>query len=457
MSRGFTDAPGRSSLTRRVSSRAGIALRPGAVREARFESGLSLAQLGGQELTRAAIHRIENGHSRPSQRSLALIAERTHRPLSFFLATSDSPALAPEIELEYLSAAAKFGEVVERGLRLLTERAVSGHGEAVVHYWVGEAHVRLIQPEAALAHLELALVSLQQHADPWMFAHALHMKSSALYLMDDPETQFVAEEALRRSRELDPRSPMLESRVLSHLAAIAVNREEWGKAIRLYDRALEAAEPLRNLRQLSLMHEGLGMAYHHLGHASQATDHFNRALALYSLQADYSSMARAEVNLSELLILEGRLASAEDHLKRSLRYCDEDGVDRRNRTYAMVGLARLRLRQGRSADVDSLTARTIELSEQRGENLSLATALQVRGQLMLRTGRQPEAESCYLRAIDLFESLKLIERLRSCRIEYAAELDGLGRSVAAKAQWKLAALAGRGSHDSLAERLSAQA
>jgi len=123
----------------------------------------------------------------------------------------------------------------------------------------------------------------------------------------------------------------------------------------------------------------------------------------------------------------------------------------------MVGLARLRLRQGRSADVDSLTARTIELSEQRGENLSLATALQVRGQLMLRTGRQPEAESCYLRAIDLFESLKLIERLRSCRIEYAAELDGLGRSVAAKAQWKLAALAGRGSHDSLAERLSAQA
>lgn len=427
------------------------------MREARAESGLSLAQVGEPELTRAAIHRIEAGLSRPSARSLALIAERTHKPLAFFLATADSRPVTPEIELEYLCAAAQFEEAVDRGQKLLLDRAVEGYAEAVVHYWLGEAQVRLIQPESALEHLELALGSLQKHADPWLYAHALHMKSSALYLMDDPESQFVAEDALRRSRELDPRSPMLEARVLNHLAAIAVNREEWTKAIRLYDRALEAAEPLRNLRQLSLMHEGLGMAYHHLGHASQAANHFSRALGLYSLQADFSSMARAEVNTGELLISEGRLSSAEEHLERSLRHCDEDGVDRRNRTYAMVGLAKLRLRQGRSAEVDSLTAVAIELAEQRGEKLSLATALQIRGQLMLRVGRQIDADLCYLRAIEVFKSLNLIDRLRGCRIEYATELDALGKSDAAKTQWKLAALAGRHSSDRLAERLSALA
>jgi tetratricopeptide (TPR) repeat protein len=205
------------------------------------------------------------------------------------------------------------------------------------------------------------------------------------------------------------------------------------------------------------MHEGLGMAYHHLGHATQAADHFSRSLALYSLQSDLSSMARAEVNLSELLMTEGRLASAEEHIERSLRYCDEDGVDRRNRTYAMVNLAKLRLRQGRTEEVESLTAATIELGELRGEKLSLATAQQVRGQYLLREGRLDEADACYLQAIQLYASLKLIDRVRSCRIEYASELDAQGRSEAAKDQWKSAALAGRDSHDRLAERLSVQA
>ena len=107
--------------------------------------------------------------------------------------------------------------------------------------------------------------------------------------------------------------------------------------------------------------------------------------------------------------------------------------------------------------MDSLTAGTIDLAQQRGEKLSLATAFQVRGKFMVRAGRQPEADVCYLRAIELFESLKLIDRLRTCRIEYASELDELGRSDAAKQQWKLPALAGGSSDDKRAERLSAQA
>jgi tetratricopeptide (TPR) repeat protein len=418
---------------------------------------LSLAQLGGSELTRAAIHRIETGKSRPSRRSLRLIAERTNKPLTFFLAKTGSRPLAPEVALARLTVEGKFDEVVKIGRRLLEEGAVAGHAAAVVHYWLGEALVRLVRPEEALESLEIALVELDKGADPWLFAHALHMKSGALYLLDDPESQFVAEEALRRSRQLDPKAPMLEARVLNHLAAVAVNRQEWTQAIRYYDRALAAAEPLRNLRQLSLMHEGLGMAYHHLGHATQAADHFSRSLALYSLQSDLSSMARAEVNLSELLMTEGRLASAEEHISQSLRYCEEDGVDRRNRTYAMVNLAKLRLRQGRTEEVERLTAATIELSEERGERLSLATAHQVRGQYLLREGRSDEADASYLQAIGLFVALNLIDRVRSCRIEYATELDAQGRSEAARDQWKLAALAGRDSHDRLAERLSAQA
>jgi tetratricopeptide (TPR) repeat protein len=427
------------------------------VREARIARGLSLADIAGAELTRSAIHRIEKGQSRPSIRSLTLIAERTGKPLSFFLAGS-APGLATnELELERLSAAGEFNEVVTLGTRLMDDHVVAGHGLALVRYWIGEAHVRLTQPEAAIGHLDVAIKSLDESGDPWMAVHAIHLKSSALYLLDDPDSKYLAEVALRRCLELDPTAPMLEARILNHLAAIAVNREEWQQAIRLYDRAVAVAEPLRNLRQLSLMYEGLGMAYHHLGRAQQASSHFGRALALYSLQSDLSSMARAETNLGQLLMDEGNLASAEEHLETSLRYCDEAGVDRRNRTYATVYLAELRLRQGRLEEADRLATATIELGSERGEKLSVATAFQVRGKLRAWADLSEESDTAYQQAIDLYESLNLLHRQRTCRIEYAEELDTQGRSLEARNQWKAAALVGQDATQGLGGRLASRA
>jgi transcriptional regulator with XRE-family HTH domain len=45
---------------------------------------LSLADVAGTEVSRAFIHQIEQGRSRPSQAVLQLIAKRTGRPVSFF-------------------------------------------------------------------------------------------------------------------------------------------------------------------------------------------------------------------------------------------------------------------------------------------------------------------------------------------------------------------------------------
>ena len=396
-------------------------------------------------MTRAAIHRIEKGLSRPSLRSLTLIAERTGKPLSFFLPRTDSRPRPPALEVERLIAEARFDEAVALGERLLQDRSLPGQVVAVVHYWMGEAHVRLNQPEVALNFLALAIPALDEHGDPWMLAHALHMKSSALYLMDDPETQFVAEAALRLCRELKPTPPMLEARVLNHLAAIAVNRQEWQQAIHLYNRALAAAEPLRNLRQLSLMYEGMGMAYGNLNRPTQAREYYRRALGLYELQSDMSSMARAEVNLSLLLLAEGQLGTAEEHLEQSLRYCDDYGVDRRNRSYATVGLAKVRFEQGRTDEVEDLLEVAIRLAEEREERLSLATARQLLGRLRLRQERDDEGDGLYAQAIDLYGKLKLTDRVKAARIEYAEELDVRGRWIEAKEQWRLAALADRGS------------
>jgi len=62
----------------------GVDILPGSVALARKESGLSLRQLAGRDLTGAAICQIEKGKARPSKLTLELIAQRTGKPLEFF-------------------------------------------------------------------------------------------------------------------------------------------------------------------------------------------------------------------------------------------------------------------------------------------------------------------------------------------------------------------------------------
>jgi transcriptional regulator with XRE-family HTH domain len=76
-----------------------VAVIPERIRQARLERGLSLAQVAGQEVSRAFIHLVEQGVARPSLPVLELIAARTGKPPNYFLRArqaergDDSPPL----------------------------------------------------------------------------------------------------------------------------------------------------------------------------------------------------------------------------------------------------------------------------------------------------------------------------------------------------------------------------
>jgi transcriptional regulator with XRE-family HTH domain len=55
------------------------------IRAARLERGMTLAALGGDDLSRSFLSLVERGRSRVSLRSLSIIAERLELPLSYFL------------------------------------------------------------------------------------------------------------------------------------------------------------------------------------------------------------------------------------------------------------------------------------------------------------------------------------------------------------------------------------
>lgn len=60
---------------------------------------MSLADVAGSDVSRTMIHFIEHGRARPSERVLELIAERTGKPVSYFLV---SPAEASSGDAEEL-------------------------------------------------------------------------------------------------------------------------------------------------------------------------------------------------------------------------------------------------------------------------------------------------------------------------------------------------------------------
>ena len=72
-------------MARRGGRRRGISIRPGSVRLARQEAGLTLAEIAGVEVSRVAIHLVETGHTRPSLQTLELIARRTGKPIGYFM------------------------------------------------------------------------------------------------------------------------------------------------------------------------------------------------------------------------------------------------------------------------------------------------------------------------------------------------------------------------------------
>jgi transcriptional regulator with XRE-family HTH domain len=101
----------------------GVTVDPERVRQARIMAGLSLAQLGGGEVSRAFLNMVERGLERPSPTILSLIARRTGQPLTYFMRSATSAALTgKELSAELSSVASRVRRFVALNALNSTER-----------------------------------------------------------------------------------------------------------------------------------------------------------------------------------------------------------------------------------------------------------------------------------------------------------------------------------------------
>ncbi|HKV88862.1 MAG TPA: tetratricopeptide repeat protein [Candidatus Dormibacteraeota bacterium] len=435
--------------SKRRGRRKGIPIRSGSVLQARNEAGLTLAQVAGGVVSRAAIHLIETGRSRPSFETLELIAERTRKPLEFFLIEPDA---VPQItaghhelrELEKLTLTREFQKVVQVATPLL-ERQWSKSSRAMLGFYLGQAHCRLVQPLPAVEHLSSARAAFESLGDEWMAVEALDWESAAMGLLDDPRAISWAHEALERGRRLKPRSAATEARILGHIASMYVASHAWAQAMRYYEAALEAAGAVKDLLQLAKMHHGLGTVYQSLNQPARARQHFEKALALYSIESDLSAIYRVENDVGELLLQQGNLVSAEDHLRRALVGSEELGIDRKGRGYILGNLAEVALKKGDLDQAMTYVNEALKQGEFTKEQLVVANAQMTRAELEELGQHHDAADRCFADALHILEGLEMPERLRECHIRFAELLERRGDVAAASRQWRSAAELGRAS------------
>ena len=419
--------------------RRGVAVREGSVEEARREARLTLAQVAGDKLSRTAIHLIEKGRTRPSMETLQQIARLTRKPIEFFL-TPDSPLALTERqsqlrELERLTAVRELQGVVDLGTSLL-EQDWAVEDQALIHFCLGQAYCRLVRPDEALRHLRLAREEFGRFGDEWMTVETLDWQSSALGLLDDSDALPLAHQALERCRQLTPKAPQIEARILGHIAGMYVVSQSWTQAIRYYQAAAEAAMAVKDLLQLAKMHHGLGMAFRRTQQPVLSRQHFDKALTLYSLESDRSAMYRVENDLGNLLLQEGQFDSAEQHLLIALAGSQELNMDRRGRAHILVGLADVKLKRGHLTEAEDYLRRACEAAEATEERIVLAEVRVLLAQLEERKGNRQLADDHFGTAIQILEELGMPDRLRDAHMEYAEVLEERHDLVAAVRHWK---------------------
>lgn len=413
-------------------------------------AGLSQAAVAQPEYTRAAVHQVESGRMRPSAGLLALIARRTRRPVSHFLAGPEATVEQLEhlAQLRRLVETQAFAEAVDLGLILLEEK-LPQLVEAEARFLVGRSYVRQLDGRSAKPHLLRArqLYELTDN-DPAQLADTLGQTASAFYLLEDPRALAVALQALDLCERLQPTRPELTERTLIAVGMVYRRLGDWPRAIECYERALRETEDelglhvtIRN-RAMTLDH--LALTYLEVGRWAEAVRNAWRAYRLYHASLDPTDLARAELNLGDVLLRAAELCDARPHLERALLLCRERGLRRRPLgVAALLSVADLQLQSEELEGAETSLAEAAELVREEGEHHHRARTYWLLARLYRERAEFAAADDAFAAASRLLRELSQQTDLLDLLAEHAASLEHQGRITEALSMWRRAAETGR--------------
>jgi tetratricopeptide (TPR) repeat protein len=457
---------GRRPAVRRGRRLPGIRLRPGSVRQARLEAGLTLAEVAGGGLTRQHMHLIETGRSRPSLPTLERIAEATGRQPAYFLPTDviqaaidlasqpASPKKAVRTPPPEAMAGARLSEALVEGLEALVlqerwqaavvmGRVLLGGSirsletrtarvrvmEAKIQCFLGQACLQLRLSEEAVGCLSSARKSLQELGESRLAVVAMHQEFQALWQTYQPTALLLGEQALEECRRLRPPEPELEADILTSLGGFHVAHRQWQKALASYRRAERVATSLLSLRRKGLLYQGLKIVLQEMGKVEEAADYAHKTVAVFKQLQDTAALGRAENNLGVLLMRTGNLGGADRWLRAGVKHLTQVRAERDGLAWAYGSLADLQIRKREFGLAEQYLKIALPLAQRINDTRAVPRLHKTYGDLHAARGRWPEAEAEYEEAVTLFEELGLTGLAGECRELQVKAARAQGREV----------------------------
>jgi tetratricopeptide (TPR) repeat protein len=424
---------------RRRGRRRGVEIRPGSVKQARVESGLSLGQVARGDLSRTAIYFVETGKAKPSIETLRLIADRTNKPLDFFLGEAGVANTDPEAALADLERLLATGDPA--GAAAAAERLIKAtadpHVAARARVQLALALIRLGQHVRARNEAAQARAALIQLHDIHDAAMAMGYEAGAAGNVLDPAALSIAKEALALCRSITPVPRMLEARLLFILGHAYTQEHEYSNAVAVLEESVSLGTSIQDLRQLAMVYLNLSVNYQELGQFAQAAKYSHRAIAIAETLHDRKGLATAENSLALLLHMQGDLAGAFRHAENSLRIHDELGQDA-GKAHILMTLSELELARDNHEAAARLAIAAREVAAEMDETLNVAESRVWLARALEAGGNRAGADFEFDAAFRLFDELGVVERKMRNRAIYAEILEARGDLVGANRQLKLA-------------------
>jgi len=383
----------------------GEAINPAALRQARRDAGLTLAETAEGIVSRQALQQFEAGKARPMPGTLQAISRRLRISADAILARPHDPR---ELAMRDLEEKQRWRELERLASHTLADLNVTPRTQAVARFYLGRA-ILDAEPEDALRELRRARGQLAKLGEPWLAAEARDWEGAALYLLQDLTALDVGRDALARYRVLTDRDPGVEARMLEHIGSYQLQREEVGEALTSYRQAIDVAGSMLNLARLANIYHGLASGCLRVGESRKALDYFDRAVhfsrTAHDVRGEVSpNLARLENDFGDLLIRTGRWERAEEMINAALDHFAACGVEV-GRAVALLSMGDLRAQQGRLDEALQWTNQAIEQAERLGETVSLALGYQQLGEEWAAMGDMDRFEASFSRAFETLADL----------------------------------------------------
>jgi tetratricopeptide (TPR) repeat protein len=422
----------------------GVTIKPGSVKQARQEAGMSLAQVGKGRVTAPAIYLIETGRTRPSLPTLEHIAQRTGKPVEFFLADPEGTTDESQTSLADLEAMVgdgRFSEAIALGESLL-DLGTSAHRLGRIRYFVAMAYIQVGETDHAQDLLVQARAHFEAINDGVMLAECLGAEASLAYLNQRPDALALAEKALAVCRSLDPVPVPTEARLLGIVATAHAANFDWDKAVETYAAAIEAAGSFVDLRLLARMYRGLSSAYKQLGQMDTAARYATRSVALLEVVRDRAALASSENNLGLILMARGDQTLAREHLDRALALGDETELQT-GRSRMLLSLCELCMQENNIEQAAEFAREAMALAGRLHEGLNVADSHIWLGRIADKLGDAEGTDREFAQAIQGLEQLGRRESLFHAHGVYAEILERRGEVAQAYVHMKKALEASR--------------